>query len=880
MYYSVIGLLTGLTLIIVNQDILLNPKVSFVKPAWKVYRRFLCAVLIYCFTDILWGIIESRKLATALFVDTTIYFIAMAAGVALWANYTVAYLDENNKFGTFLKYTGNVFALVMTSLAIINIFKPILFEVDKDCVYHELPVRNMGLLFQIMLLVIISIYCFSSMIISEKEREMRTRFRILGSFGVIMAICLFIQLLFPYLPVYSIGYMLGTCMLHTFVASDEKEVAKREQEEAKKVEELKDRFRSLIDNMPGMAFTKDSKTGVYITCNRLFAQYAHKDSPDDVVGLTDAEIFDAKTAAHFVETDKLALSLSKPYVYFEDVPDAEGNQKQLQTTKLKYTDTSGRQCVLGMCQDVTDMVRIQHEHAMTQEAYENAVSSGLMYTNIAQTLARDYIDLYYVNTDTEEFIQYQRDEETGSLSEIRRGWHFFSDCKMELAENVFEDDRDSFLAAMKRKTLMAALNHKDTFVMAYRQIGEGEPFYVNMKISRMEDVKYIIIGITNVDAEMRETMAKNVALAEALSEAEQANKVKSTFLSGMSHEIRTPMNVIIGLDKMALRNGEMDDKTRDYLERIGDSANSLLKIINEILDVSHDGKSVQDDAGEEGDDGLIKKLDPSALKILVVDDNMIETEHAKMVLDEVGLTADVCNSGQEALKKLEAAHGAFKPYNIVLMDWIMPGMSGKDTAKEIRRIYKNETMVVALTASNWLEIEEEAHSVGVERYLMKPLFAESILGDLESIVQRSGMNIFMERKRAKLSGRRVLVADDVSINAEILMDTLEIENIKSDYAKDGKEAVEMFENSTAGIYAAILMDVRMPEMDGLEATRIIRAMDRDDAKRIPIIALTANAFEEDVQHSLAAGMNAHLAKPVDADTLARVLGELIYEAEN
>ena len=880
MYYSVIGLLTGLTLIIVNQDILLNPKVSFVKPAWKVYRRFLCAVLIYCFTDILWGIIESKKLATALFVDTTIYFIAMAAGVALWANYTVAYLDENNRFGTFLKYAGNVFALVMTSLAIINIFKPILFEVDRDCVYHELPVRNMGLLFQIMLLVIISIYCFSSMIISEKEREMRTRFRILGSFGAIMAICLFIQLLFPYLPVYSIGYMLGTCILHTFVASDEKEVAKREQEEAKKVEELKDRFRSLIDNMPGMAFTKDSKTGVYITCNQLFAQYAHKDSPDDVVGLTDAEIFDAKTAAHFVETDKLALSLSKPYVYFEDVPDAEGNQKQLQTTKLKYTDASGRQCVLGMCQDVTDMVRIQHEHAMTQEAYENAVSSGLMYTNIAQTLARDYIDLYYVNTDTEEFIQYQRDEETGSLSEIRRGWHFFSDCKMELAENVFEADRDSFLASMKRKTLMAALNHKDTFVMAYRQIGEGEPFYVNMKISRMEDEKYIIIGITNVDAEMRETMAKNVALAEALSEAEQANKVKATFLSGMSHEIRTPMNAIIGLDKMALRNGEMDDKTRDYLERIGDSANSLLKIINEILDTSLDGKSVQNDAGEDGDDGLIKKLDPSALKILVVDDNMIETEHAKMVLDEVGLTADVANSGQEALKKLEIAHGAFKPYNIVLMDWIMPGMSGKVTAKEIRRIYKNETMVVALTASSWSEIEEEAHSVGVERYLMKPLFAESILSDLESIVQRSGMNIFVERKRAKLSGRRVLVADDVSINAEILMDTLEIENVKSDYAKDGKEAVEMFENSTAGIYAAILMDVRMPEMDGLEATRMIRSMDREDAKRIPIIALTANAFEEDVQQSLAAGMNAHLAKPVDAETLARVLGELIYEAEN
>ena len=119
----------------------------------------------------------------------------------------------------------------------------------------------------------------------------------------------------------------------------------------------------------------------------------------------------------------------------------------------------------------------------------------------------------------------------------------------------------------------------------------------------------------------------------------------------------------------------------------------------------------------------------------------------------------------------------------------------------------------------------------------------------------------------------------MEINAEIMVDMLDMEGVKVDHAENGKVAVELFENSTSSIYSAILMDVRMPQMDGLEAARTIRAMDREDAKRIPIIALTANAFDEDVQLSLQAGMNAHLNKPVEADHLIRILGELIYEAE-
>ena len=563
MYYSAIGLLAALVLIIVNQDILISPKASFEKPAWNVYRKFLLAVLAYYFTDIVWGILESKKLAKLLFADTTIYFVAMSVGILLWAEYTVAYLDEKKSFGRFLINTGRIIAGLITVLVVINIFKPVLFTVDKDCVYKALPARYVMLSLQILLFFLISMYAFVAMFRIGSVTGKFHRYRILASFGLIMAALLFIQLWFPLLPLYSIGYMLGTCLLHSFVANDEKEDYKREVEENKKISELKDRFVSLLNNMPGMAFTKDAKNGVYLACNQSFAEYAQKENPDKVTGLTDADMFDADTAAHFVEADKIALSLSKPYIFFEDVFDAAGNQRQLQTTKLKYTDTAGRLCVLGMCQDVTDMVRIQHEHAMTKEAYENAVSAGLMYTNIAQTLARDYIDMYYVNTDTEEYIEYGKGEKRGTLSELRRGWHFFSDCKAELAEKVFEDDRESFLQAMKRKTLMKALEEKDTFVMTYREISSGSPVYVNMKISRMEDEKYIIMGITDVDAEMRETMAKNKALAEALA-------------------------AIINLDTIVLKNDNVDAKIHEYLEKIGENANHFLEVINEI----------QEEAGE------------------------------------------------------------------------------------------------------------------------------------------------------------------------------------------------------------------------------------------------------------------------------------------
>lgn len=275
----------------------------------------------------------------------------------------------------------------------------------------------------------------------------------------------------------------------------------------------------------------------------------------------------------------------------------------------------------------------------------------------------------------------------------------------------------------------------------------------------------------------------------------------------------------------------------------------------------------------------IGNIDIQALYILIVDDSPIEAEYSKMVLEEAGIRADICTNGKDALLKMEIQHARKQPYNMVLIDWDIRNEKCGEISSEIIRLYKDESIVIALTAYNWEEIRDDAFKAGVDNYIEKPLYSEDITANLEQIARRSKMSIFKEKTKARLDGRRILLAEDVEINADIVMNMLEMENIRVDLALNGLEAVDMFEKSTEGIYSAILMDVRMAKMDGLEATKAIRSLDRTDAKRIPIIALTDYSFDEDVQLSLQAGMNAHLKKPVDADTLTRVLGELIYEAE-
>ena len=268
------------------------------------------------------------------------------------------------------------------------------------------------------------------------------------------------------------------------------------------------------------------------------------------------------------------------------------------------------------------------------------------------------------------------------------------------------------------------------------------------------------------------------------------------------------------------------------------------------------------------------------MHVLIVDDDPVASEHALFVLEEAGISADTALSGREAIDMIGIHQAKQEPYNLVLLDWKMPEMDGLQIAREIRRNCGKEIMIVVLTSYNWEDIAEEAKDCGIDGFLAKPLVSASVMEEITRIARRSSINLLTKKQRAELKGRHILLAEDIFINAEIVKELLSAKEAEIDHAENGKIATELFAKSKPGHYDAILMDVRMPEMDGLEATATIRAMDRPDAKTIPIIAMTANAFDEDVQYSLQAGMNAHLSKPVEPEHLYQTLEEMIWEKDN
>ena len=259
---------------------------------------------------------------------------------------------------------------------------------------------------------------------------------------------------------------------------------------------------------------------------------------------------------------------------------------------------------------------------------------------------------------------------------------------------------------------------------------------------------------------------------------------------------------------------------------------------------------------------------------MVIDDDPIACEHAQLVLGQVGVNCERALSGAEGLEMVKVRHARREPYNLILVDWRMPDMDGVETTRRIRAAVGNETPVIILTSYNWDEIEEEAKAAGVDTFVAKPLFAGKVLDEFREAFKKK--NAKLVRETADLEGRRILLAEDVAVNAEIMMMVLSMREMEVEHAGNGRIAVELFKNHEEGYYDAILMDMRMPEMDGLEATRRIRALNRSDAKIIPIIALTANAFDEDVQRSMQAGLNAHLSKPVEPDVLFETLEELLH----
>ena len=256
-------------------------------------------------------------------------------------------------------------------------------------------------------------------------------------------------------------------------------------------------------------------------------------------------------------------------------------------------------------------------------------------------------------------------------------------------------------------------------------------------------------------------------------------------------------------------------------------------------------------------------------KILVADDDRELCESAAASLKSIGLQAEWTLSGESAVTMAEERHRKGDDYHIILLDWKLPGMNGLETTRELRRRLGNSIPIVLISAYDWGEIEADAKDAGVSGFISKPLFKSTLFYGIRPFVGDVSGEVTVE-ETVDFAGRRILVAEDNELNWEIAQELLSELGLELEWAENGSICVEKFQASQPGTYDAILMDLRMPIMSGYEATQAIRSLDRPDAQ-LPIIAMTADAFSEDIQRCLDYGMNAHIAKPIDMREVARIL---------
>ncbi len=421
-------------------------------------------------------------------------------------------------------------------------------------------------------------------------------------------------------------------------------------------------------------------------------------------------------------------------------------------------------------------------------------------------------------------------------------------------------------------------------------------------------------ALRRVQTQKEELAANREALQEALTDARQANKAKTVFLSNMSHEIRTPMNAIIGLNNIALNDQTASPKVKEYLGKIGVAAQHLLGIINDILDMSRIdsgrmtiknaefsfAETLEDvnsmfseqcrDKGLAYECRTVGKIDGhyigDAMRLKQVMINILG--NAVKFTPRGGKVSFVVEEGPrfdgKAVLKL-----VFSDTGIGMSKEFLPRIFDTFSQEDASNTSKYGSTGLGMPITkNIVELMNGKIEVASEKGKGTTFTVTLTLGEVsgqEAVVEDKAPDSHVtpavadgeDAKTDILKGRRILLAEDVEVNAEIMMMMLGARDMEVDLAENGQRAIEMFASHDQWHYAAILMDIRMPVMDGLEATRHIREMEREDARTLPIIALTANAFEEDVQRSMQAGMNAHLSKPVEADALFGTLERLLAE---
>ena len=533
------------------------------------------------------------------------------------------------------------------------------------------------------------------------------------------------------------------------------------------------------------------------------------------------------------------------------------------------------------------------EQMKAMEAFEMAHHASITFGRVATALAGDYFSIYVVDLDTDRFVEYFATEEYDKLGVEKTGEDFFNVSRRNMSRLVYEDDRERVMGTFYREKIMSILERDRIFTMKYRLVFRDTPVWVSMKATLLEDKdgRHLIIGTNNIEAQMEREAEYQRRVREARTSA------RNDFLANMSHDIRTPMNAIVGYTNIAKSNKHKPETVADALDKIGSSSHYLLSLINDILDISKiESGKMQISCGPCDLAALFRRIkDITALqakkKSLVINychDNIC---HYQVITDELRIEQIIINIVSNAIKYTPPGKtvdliaeevpspGGKNKYRFIIRDTgigikedYMPHIFESFTREErttVNRI-QGTGLGLAITAKI---VEMMGGTISVKSKLGEgsEFTVELELEPFETDSQANAEN----SENIDLAGHRILLVEDNAINAEIARMILEQYGAEVQQAENGKTGLEALQEKGPGYYDAVLMDIQMPVMNGFEATKAIRALGGAYATALPIIAMSANAYDEDVRDCLAAGMNGHIAKPFNPDELMRILRRYI-----
>ncbi len=531
---------------------------------------------------------------------------------------------------------------------------------------------------------------------------------------------------------------------------------------------------------------------------------------------------------------------------------------------------------------------------VTKYREEYLAASNDNLSAVVSGLSEDFQALYSVNLNTHAFQKFHGAElsKTDWTKDYTDNTDFFEEFRETVKATAYEDDVDMMLYQLSKKHIVEELSEKKSFSFNYRMMLDGKPHYYMCKVikpSSDDEGCNIIIGIFDDDERVHDEMEKSEQLRDAMEKAESANRAKTAFLFNMSHDVRTPMNAILGFTDIARKNLDNQERIEDCLNKVNESGQHLLMLINDVLSMSRleSGK-------------VTTNTTPNSLKELTV--AAVSIVNSRAVSHDIKLTYDFINMDNEYVF-CDATH-----LNQILINLLSNSVKYTQDGGKVNLMIEqfadedNRALYKFTVEDNGIGMSEEflghvfdefareqsstlsgVEGTGLGMSIVKRL-VDSMDGTIDVYSkQNEGTKVVFRLKFEKcsevdvnkdetesgaldtsfLKDKRVLLVDDNELNREIARDTLEDFGLIIEEAVDGADALGKHENSETGYYSLILMDVQMPRMNGYDATRAIRNLEDQAKAEIPIVAMTANAFEEDKQNAFSAGMNDHIAKPIE-----------------